>query len=323
MAKSRSIKWTDKMINRLKDLFHDHSYTEIGKILSKEFKVKVSANAARKAYERYEFPILNKSKKENAPKILLFDVETSPVIGYTWGLFDQNIGLNQVLQESTVLSWSAKWYKDDNVMYEDVSKQKNFRDDKTILKNLWKLLDEADIVVGHNARSFDVKVVNARFIINGMKPPSGYKVMDTRTMAKRHFRFLSNKLQYLTDSLCSDYKKLSHAKFSGFSLWSECLKGNKDAWAEMKEYNEMDVLSLEELFERLLPWESASIFDMYNGDYDKCTCGLSSFKKSGFHITNSSKFQKYKCKNCGAEYRDRENLVSKEDRKKIRMPSKR
>lgn len=323
MANSKRLKWTDKMISRLKELFYDHSYTEIGKILSKEFKVKVSANAARKAYERYEYPILDKSNKENAPKILIYDVETTPMISYTWGMWDQNIGLNQVIEESTLLSWSAKWYGEDEVMYDDVRGQKDLRDDKKVLKSLWKLLDEADITVAHNGNSFDHKVVNARFIVNGMKPPSSYKKMDTKVMAKRHFRFMSNKLQYLTDTLCSKYKKMSHGKFPGFSMWSECLKGNKEAFDEMKAYNEMDVLSLEELFDKLLPWESASIFNMYHGEHDKCTCGSTDFKKAGFHITNSSKFQKYKCKNCGAEYRDRENLISKEERKKLRMPTKR
>mgnify|MGYP000846671905 CR=1 FL=1 len=253
--------------------------------------------------------------KKAGPKILLFDLETTPIEAYVWGLWDQNIGLSMVKEESSLLSWSAKWLGDDKVMYDDVSGQKNLRDDKRIVQSLLKLVDEADIIVGHNSDSFDVKVMNARVIKNGLKPPSSYKRMDTKKMAKKHFRFLSNKLQYLTDSLCTEFKKSSHGKFPGFSMWKECLKGNKEAFQEMKEYNILDVTSLEELFVQMLPWESASIFNTYK-DNDSCTCGHNKFKKSGFAYTPSAKYQKYKCKKCGAESRGTENLNLRKSTKK-------
>lgn len=245
--------------------------------------------------------------KKAGPKILLFDLETTPMEAYVWGIWDQNIGLNMIKEESTILSWSAKWLGDDKIMYDDVYGQKNLRDDKRIVKSLVELIDEADIVVGHNSDSFDVKVMNARIIKNGLKPPSSYKRMDTKKMAKKHFRFLSNKLQYLTDSLCTTYKKSSHGKFPGFSMWKECLKGNKEAFQEMKEYNILDVTSLEELFVQMLPWESASIFNSYKSN-DSCSCGSHKFKKAGFAHTTTAKYQKYKCKKCGAESRGTENL---------------
>jgi uncharacterized protein YprB with RNaseH-like and TPR domain len=257
--------------------------------------------------------------KQAGPKILLFDLETTPLVAYTWGLWDQNIGLNQIIEESTILSWSAKWLGDDKVMYEDVYGQKNLRDDKEILEKLLKLIEEADIVVGHNSDSFDVKVMNARVIKNGLKPPSSYKRMDTKKMAKKHFRFLSNKLQYLTDSLCDTYKKSEHGKFPGFSMWKECLNNNKEAFKEMREYNILDVTSLEELFVKMLPWESASIFNSYKNN-DSCSCGSTSFKKNGFYHTTTAKYQKYKCKKCGAESRgtDNLNLITSKKRNTVR-----
>lgn len=307
-------KWSQKEIDLLLKLEEDHTHKETAEKLNKKFKTKHSQNAVRKAYERYKFPVLEMEQEK--PKILLFDIETLPVEAYVWGLWDQNVGLNMIKEDWTVLSWAAKWYGEDEIFYEDVRKEKNVRNDKKIIKGLWKLLDEADWVVGQNSDSFDVKKMNARFIMHGMKPPSSYRRIDTLKLAKKHFKFTSNKLEYMTDKLCTDYKKLKHGKFPGFSMWAECMKGNKAAFNEMEEYNKYDVLSLEELFDKLLPWENANLFNLYNESNEPtCTCGSTSFKKAGFYYTNSSKYQKHRCTECGAEYRDTKNLISKDKKK--------
>lgn len=250
------------------------------------------------------------------PKILIFDIETAPMESYHWGLWDQNIGLNMVKEDWTVLSWAAKWAGSNEVIYSDVRDQKDLRDDKKILKEIWKLLDEADITVTQNGISFDHRKLNARFIQHGMKPPSSCKMLDTKRMAKRHFGFTSNKLEYMTDKLCTKYKKLKHAKFGGFSLWKECMNRNLEAWEEMEEYNRYDVLSLEELFFKLLPWDNQVDFNTYidNCEMHICTCGSIHQTKKGFHYTRTGKYQKYICKSCGKESRNRKNLLSKEKR---------
>lgn len=327
------MKWTKTIYNRVMELFEDNTYDEIADKLREEFGIDKTGNAVKKAYQRYtKKPELLESSNSGTqrnvithkPKILIFDIETLPMEAYVWGLWDQNIGLNMVKHDWSVLGWCAKWYGEDDIFYDDVKGQKNLRDDSKVLKGIHKLLDEADIVVGHNSDSFDVKKLNARFILNGMEPPSSYKRLDTKKLAKRHFGFTSNKLAYLTDKLCKKYKKLSHGNFPGFSMWEECLKGNKEAFKEMKEYNIYDVLSLEELFGIMLPWESANLFQIYGNDFDmRCTCGNTTFKKSGFHYTGTGKYQKYKCKNCGSEYRDRENSLDKDERAKLRRATKR
>lgn len=260
--------------------------------------------------------------KVNRPKVLIFDVETAPIMSYVWRLWDQNVGLNQIEQDWHIMSWAAKWLDDDEtkVMYMDQRKAKNIEDDKKILKEIWKLLDEADIVITQNGKSFDQKKLNARFILNGFQPPSSYKHIDTKVIAKKHFGFTSNKLAYMTDKLCTKYKKLSHGKFPGFDLWSECMKGNIDAWKEMEEYNRYDVLSLEELYLKLIPWDNSINFNLYHEeDKHVCKCGSEEFNKNGFYYTSSGKFQKYKCKACGHETRDKVNLFSKEKRKSLHM----
>lgn len=257
-----------------------------------------------------------------SPKVLVFDIETSPVLAYVWNLFDQNIALNQIHDDWQVLSWSAKWLGDppNKIMYMDRRKSNN---DKAILKGIWNLLNEADIVVTQNGIRFDQKKLNARFVLNGLKPPSSYKHIDTLKLAKKHFAFTSNKLEYLTNKLCKKYKKLKHDKYSGFELWKQCLSGNLDAWKEMERYNKWDVLSLEELYYKLIAWDNNVSFNIYREDNKTlCNCGSNKFAKNGFFYSSVGRYQRYRCSGCGAEFRDNKNELSKEKKQSLKRSTK-
>lgn len=250
------------------------------------------------------------------PKILVIDIETSPILGAVWSLWKQNVSLNMIKSDWYILSYCAKWYHRDEILYEDKKDSWETVDDLPLLESIHALLDEADIVVGQNSIRFDTKKINARFIQNGLRPPKSYRQVDTMVEAKKYFNFTSNKLEYLTDKLCKKYKKLKHAKFSGFELWSACLKGDPDAWAEMQEYNCVDVLATEELYEILRPWmKGHPNINLYNDSLTlRCVCGSEDFSHSGYHYTNTSKFDKFKCDDCGAEVRGKVNLIPKDKR---------
>ncbi len=239
-------------------------------------------------------------------KVLIMDIETSPITAQVWGLRDQNIGLNQITEDWYVLSWAAKWLGDppSKVMYQDQSKAKNIHDDKKILQGMWALLNEADIVITQYGTGFDSPKLNARFIMQGLLPPSPYQHLDTYRIAKRVFAFTSNKLEYLTDKLCVKYKKLAHSKFPGMSLWNECRKGNKAAWAEMKKYNTHDVLSTEELYLRLRAWAPetmAKAFITPSLLKDCAVCGASgSVYGNGTRLSRAKRYQRLTCNKCGA-----------------------
>lgn len=256
-----------------------------------------------------------KKTKHEGPRVLFLDIETAPLLVHTWGLFDQNIALNQIVEDTFILSWAAKWRGEKKVYYMDQRNNKVINKDcKKLLKGIWKLLDEADIVVGQNSKRFDVKKLNTAFVLAGMQPPSSFKQIDTLAIAKRNFALTSNKLEFTTEKLCTKYKKLKHGKFPGFSLWTECLKGNKAAWKEMQKYNEHDVLATEEYWEKIQAWDAtAPNFSIYNGHYHHtCKCGGTELRKKGFFFSPAGKFQRYKCKSCGAESRDGKNMLDKE-----------
>ena len=268
----------------------------------------------------------SKAKEElsfiKTPKILVLDIETAPVLAYCWSLWENNVALNQIKNDWFILSWSAKWLGDseDNIFYADQRNAENIEDDSEILKPLWKLLNEADIVIGQNSRKFDHKKINARFIQNKFTPPSSYRTVDTQVLAKSIFGFTSNKLEYMTDKLCTKYKKQKHEEFSGFNMWSECLKGNKKAFEAMETYNKYDILSTEELYTILRAWDKKGPNVNVFHDTNKlvCTCGSLDFKKNGFVYTNTGKFQRHTCNKCGAEVKDKTNMLSKEKRKSLK-----
>lgn len=257
-------------------------------------------------------------EKKLNPRILVIDIETSPLITYTWGIVDQNIGLNQIVEDWHLLSFSAKFVGEKKIYYKDQRNAKDITNDKPLLEEIKTLLDQSDVVVGQNSDNFDLKRINSRMIIHDMKPPSSYKKIDTLKIARKHFAMTSNKLEYLSGKLCVK-KKSQHKKFSGFELWKECMKGNKAAWKEMEHYNKQDVLSTEELYLRLRPWDNSLNVNLYTNNNDTiCSCGSKKFNKNGYAYTSMGKFQRFYCANCGAEIRSRDNLLSKEKRKSLK-----
>jgi len=281
----------------------------------------IITNSTSKSRDRLKM----KKKVYTGPKILYIDIETAPILAYVWGLWDQNVGLNMIKEDWHVLSWAARWKHDPptKVMYEDQRNAKNINDDKQMLKGIWKLLHEADIVVAQNGKSFDRKKLNARFVLNGFPPPSSYKMLDTLLMARKHFKFTSNKLEYTSDKLNKKYKKLKHNKFPGFKLWEECLKKNVAAFNEIKKYNIHDVLSLEEYHNILEPWDGSINLSIYTDDISKtvCSCGNKHFVKNGFKYTNAGKFQRHRCTKCGNEFRESTNILKKSQRKALLRPT--
>lgn len=242
-------------------------------------------------------------------KILILDIETAPILAHVWRTWKENVGLNQISHDWYILSFSAKWLGAKRVMYEDQSKAAQIEDDTDLMRKLHALLDEADIVVAHNGRRFDLKKINARFILRGMTPPSPYEIVDTLDIAKQNFAFTSNRLQYLTDQLCTE-KKMSHAKFPGFELWAQCLKGNPLAWKEMARYNKQDVISLEELYLILRPWAVGhpNIGAIEGADGHACPkCGSAEVIQKGFRFTKQGgKYARFLCKCCGGWSRGRQ-----------------
>jgi len=249
-------------------------------------------------------------------KILYLDIETCPKLAYVYSFFKTNISPKQVKEHGYILSYAAIWgdAPDKEIIYNETRSE----DDQELIEELIDLLDEADIVIGHNVDGFDVNTISARALILGLKPPSPFKVVDTYKAAKRYFKFESNSLEYISTVLKVKHKKLSHNKFPGFELWIQCMKGNKEAFAENKTYNCWDTLTTRDVYKEMRPWirnhPNLAVFDEVD-EYVCVACGGTHVHLRGFAHTNIAKYQRYLCLECGKWNRTR---VNERDKKSSR-----
>lgn len=184
----------------------------------------------------------HKVPMKGKPKVLFFDIETTYIIGAVWNVWEVNVA--KILQDWRILCVAYKW-GDGKIQFVRTN-----GDDKQLLQKLHELFCDADIIVGHNGNSFDIKKTNARLIYHGFAPPESYKTVDTLRVAKKYFKFTKNDLNSLGEYLGLG-KKVKH---EGINLWTDCMNNKRSAWKLMRKYNEQDVLLLEKVYKRMLPW---------------------------------------------------------------------
>ena len=226
-------------------------------------------------------------------KILALDIETSPNIAYTWGLWNQNVGLTQVVATSEVMCFAARYLGEKKMHFHSTHKDGK----EAMVKAAHALLDEADVVMSYNGRKFDMPHLNREFVELGLNPPSPYHQIDLYTTARRAFRFQSNKLEHVSKQLGLDGK----IKHEGFDLWKSCMAGDDAAWKRMERYNRRDVQLLEELYEILKPWvPNHPNVALHNDSDGSCPrCGGSRLQRRGSAFTKVSEYQRYQCLDCG------------------------
>ena len=258
---------------------------------------------------------------DGLPKVLVFDIETAPLIAYVWAtqVWNARVPHNFVVSEWFMLTWSAKWLFNDQVMSAKLTKKEALaEDDSRITKEIWQLLDEADIVIAHNSRRFDIPNLQTRFLLHKLSPPKPYRQIDTLLIVRKEFGFTHNNLNAIAEVL-----GLGEKIDTTIELWKKCRGGDTKALDEMETYNVQDVLLLEEVYLALLPWIKAhpNVGLYLDTDVSVCSsCGSSKLKKYGLYITNASKFQAYKCKKCKSISRSRINCHDKDLKKNLLVP---
>lgn len=257
----------------------------------------------------------------NKARILHLDIENMFIKAAVWGLWKQNVGINGITADWYVLCYAAKWDGEEDIYYDHLTRYKsaykeNRENDYHVLLTLRDLLDEADIVVAHNGKAFDIKKIQARFLKHGIPPASPFRMVDTLLVARSQFALTSNKLDYLARILGLG-KKLDTG---GLDLWVDCDNGDLAAWQKMIDYNIQDVVLLEKVYHKLLPWISNHPnLALYTLATDPVCpkCGSSSLQWRGYAYTNVSVFRRFQCNDCGGWGRDRVNTLTKEQRKGV------
>lgn len=259
--------------------------------------------------------------KANGPRVLVADIETFPIEAYVWGTFKQNVGLEQIKTDWSLMSFAAKPLNQPTVFYADVSKQRDLRDDKALLKSIHAILGETDFVIAHNGARFDLPKLRARMAMHRLPPLPPISVIDTLLLNRKAFGFTSHRLAFVSERF-AETPKDDHAQFYGFKLWRECLAGNKAAWKECREYNITDVTALEETYRALNGWyEGAHNFGPYvtpkAGEHVCPSCGGTHVIRKGTRKTQVGIYPRFHCLDCGSWSRGRFMEVTRQERAHI------
>jgi DNA polymerase elongation subunit (family B) len=225
-------------------------------------------------------------------KTLLFDIETTPNTAYVWGTYEQNV--IEFTEHSKIITFAYKWLDKKKVSVIGLDDVSSYEE---LIRILWELFDEADIIIGHNGDKFDIKRANTEFIKCGFSVPSFYRTIDTLKVARKYFKFNSNKLDDLGEVL-----GLGRKAHSSWEIWKGCMENNPKSYALMKRYNKQDVVLLENVYLELRKWiYNHPNVNLDTNKIDCCpTCGSLNVLKRGFGYSKVGKYQRFQCKDCGS-----------------------
>lgn len=240
-------------------------------------------------------------------RTLLLDVETAPHNVYVWGLYGQNVAINQIRESGYTLCWAAKWHGQKGILFDSLKASGMRR----MVRHIHKLLDEADEIITFNGKKFDIPTLNWEFLKAGLNPPSPYQHIDLYQDAKK-FRKASGKLDYI----CRELGLGQKTQHKGYELWTGCMTGDTASWKLMERYNRNDVALLEKLYDRMRAWRKTGINrSVYIGDAVCCKCGSSHLQSRGWAFTAAGRYPRMQCQDCGTW--NRGNLQNREPRKLI------
>lgn len=229
-------------------------------------------------------------------KRLLIDIETAPCEGYFWKPGNKvRITYENITREPWIICGSFKWEGEKEVYSVFQSSPGN---DKTAVKKLVQAINEADEIVYHNGDKFDLPWIRTQALIHGIPMRPRYKTQDTLKIARRAFRFNSNRLDYLGKKLGVGAKIKTE-----FDLWKDAVKGNKKALEKMGKYCEGDVGLLERVWLKLKNHVPAKTHYGVSIGLDKGSCpecGSTHLYVDKYYVTaHGSERVGYYCKDCG------------------------
>ena len=253
---------------------------------------------------------INKTYSQRTPaKILLFDIETAPMEVRTFQTWGVNITPNMIKRDWFVICWSAKWLFEDKVFsMRQTKKEVLSGDDKRIMTGLWKMMDEADIIIAHNLNKFDRKKSNTRFLKHQLHLPSSYKSIDTLQHCRKQFAITHNRLDYIAKDFFGIEGKLKNEP----GLWDRCVDGSVEDLKKMSVYCDQDVHVLEEVYLNIRPYiqPHPNVGLHIASEVEVCaTCGSSKLKWEGEYHTGVNSYREYRCK-CGAIGRSRRSNLT-------------
>ena len=248
---------------------------------------------------------------------MLFDIETIRMVVKVWGLYKQRIPPENVIKEWSICCWAAKWLGDSKIMGKTVAGDEAVaRLDNSIILDIWKLINKADIIVAHNAERFDIRKLNWRFRQNGLMPPSPYLVVDTLKHSRKLFASSSHKLDYLNKQ-----RGLSAKIQTSIHLWEGCEEGDIKSLKEMLMYCKGDIAALEDQYIDIRPWIKShppcgAFIETMSEVCPNCASTDLGHTTTDY-ITPAGRYYGVRCNSCGAVGRMMSNQFSKASRERL------
>ena len=237
-------------------------------------------------------------------KILILDIETSPMRAYVWKRWKENISLPQTISEWFMISYAAKFVGEDKIYSNKLSSTDSINEnDFDIVYELSELINQSDVIIAHNLRGFDLPRINTRMIMNDLPPVKPVLLIDTLDVVKKQFAFSSNKLDAL-----AGYFGIKHKESTSFDLWANCMIGDKKSLDYMEFYNRGDVEILEQVYSKLRPYIKNHPNEALISNIPCCpNCGSEKIDDTNeYYYTNVGKYKLYRC-DCGAISRSRKS----------------
>ncbi len=237
-------------------------------------------------------------------KVLIYDIETSlqPVAVFQLAGNDW-INPDNILSERHLVSVCWRWLgesKVHSVCLTDDPKRfaRNAHDDKHVCEVFHRVLGEADYIVAHNGDNFDFRYLKTRMMFNGLSPLPPINSIDTYKVAKSQFMLNSNRLDYL-----GAFLGLGRKKDTPKGLWLDVLRGDRKAIKIMVDYNKQDVVLLEKVFKKLVPYIPNHISRELFGGTGCPRCGSTKIQSRGVHRAISRMYKRWQCQSCSGWFK--------------------
>lgn len=169
-----------------------------------------------------------------------------------------------------------------------------FKNEKEFVKDLHRVFKENAMLVGHNAKNFDLRQSNTFFAMYDL-PATDTKIEDTLTIIKKRFRLPSYKLKY-----CLKFFKIGYKmETGGEGLWFDVEDGDPKARKHFLKYNENDTVQTEKLYLYLKEkgWAKSNERKCY-GKNGCVRCGGHNVQFRGEKPFTEGIYEMVSCKDC-------------------------
>lgn len=238
------------------------------------------------------------------PKILYYDIETSPLKAWVWGCGKQFVGHKQLDKNHSMWGIICVTYCwNDGKPAKAIDWGYHEQDTGRVVAEFDEIIKQADWSIGKNSDRFDTKMINANRMLSGLPGlPQWTKYKDDlEVQMRRYFRLPSQSLDYISGQLGYGGKIKME-----FQDWIDIVEKNKDGEKKLEKmikYGKKDVVDTRALWERLQehfePRFNRATFDDKRLACRHQDCGSENLKKNGTRVAGKTKYQEYHCNNCG------------------------